>query len=378
MSPKATVLSAAHPVRRGPRPLALHIAHAEWAWRAGEPHRLAAFYRGVEAYRRHPYRREVRRPPTAWEYGGCGLIDYGAYGERESDGGWPLLVVPSLVNRAYILDLMPGASLLGFLHGKGIRPFLLDWGEDTAADRQLTLDRLILERMIPAFDWLYRTTGKRPLVLGYCMGGTLATALACLCQERMAGLALLAAPWHFDRGDHSIARTTSYQGALASLTNQIGSAPVDFLQTLFAQVDPLNVPKKFARFAGVTPTSRTARRFVALEDWLNDGVPLNAEVAAECLLDWYGSNAPAMGGWRVNGDRVNPDQLNLPVCLAIPQRDRIVPPDSALALADILPGCELIRPNAGHVGMVVGRNAETSLWDPLAQWLTHVAATQKV
>ncbi|MDH3660347.1 MAG: alpha/beta fold hydrolase [Alphaproteobacteria bacterium] len=272
---------------------------------------------------------------------------------------------------------MPGASLLSFLHGKGVRPMLLDWGDGTTTDRQLTLEELILERMKPAFDWLHHTSGKRPLVLGYCMGGTLATALACLCQEKMAGLALLATPWHFDRGARDMGHSRSYHGMLASLTNRIGSAPVDLLQTLFAQIDPLNVPKKFARFAEVAPTSQAACRFVAIEDWLNDGVPLNAEVAAECLLDWYGSNAPARGDWRVDGIKIRPDLLDLPVCLAIPERDRIVPPDSALALASTLSSCDLIRPNAGHVGMVVGRNAEAALWTPLLQWLRQIIAEQK-
>ncbi|MGI9417843.1 MAG: alpha/beta fold hydrolase [Geminicoccaceae bacterium] len=357
--------------RRGPRPLALHVACAEWAWRTRHARQLNEFYRGIKAYRQHPYRRKFNQRPTVWQAGGCSLLDYGP------KDGWPILVVPSMINRAYILDLMPGASLLDHLRDNGFRSFLLDWGGGMLLERRLHLDKLILERMAPALDRVRRLSGKPPIVLGYCMGGTMATALACLFEGGIAGLALLAAPWNFRREDCLGDSDLPGNHAFASCIGSIGSAPIDILQAHFARIDPMNVPSKFARFASMTPESKAALRFVAIEDWLNDGVPLGAEVAAECFMDWYGNNAPARGVWKVDGYAIRPDKLNLPVCLAIPERDQIVPPDSALALADIIPGCHHIRPRAGHVGMVAGRHAEATLWNPLTQWLERIAAMQK-
>jgi polyhydroxyalkanoate synthase len=59
----------------------------------------------------------------------------------------------------------------------------------------------------------------------------------------------------------------------------------------------------------------------------------------------------------------------MPTLVALPTGDRIVPPASAKALADALPGAKVIAPNAGHIGMMVGSQAEAGLWRPLAQWL---------
>ena len=285
-------------------------------------------------------------------------------------------MVPSLVNRAYILDLMPGASLLDYLRDNGIRPLLLDWGDGQNAERGLSVDGLIVDHIESALRWVYLDTGKMPLVAGYCMGGTLALALACRCPHRMAGLALLAAPWDFGH-DAASGRTAAQYRSLTSFAGHVGGAPVEFLQTLFAQIDPLGVPRKFVRFAQIEAASAAAARFVAIEDWLNDGIALNADIFDECLIDWYANNAPARGTWRVDGRPVEPERLKLPVLLAVPEHDRIVPPASSLPLLDLISNCELVRPRAGHVGMVAGPNAKTSLWIPLVRWFQRIAALQK-
>ena len=62
--------------------------------------------------------------------------------------------------------------------------------------------------------------------------------------------------------------------------------------------------------------------------------------------------------WRVAGEVVDPRRLRLPAFVAGPGRDRIVPPESARPLADLIVGAVLHTPAAGHVGMVAGGRAE--------------------
>ena len=97
--------------------------------------RLAATAAGLEAWQRHPYRRAIVDPPAVWS-GGCSrLLDYGAVPEAVAPHGPPVLIVPSLINRAYILDLAPGRSMLRWLAAQGLRPLLLDWGSAGARSR---------------------------------------------------------------------------------------------------------------------------------------------------------------------------------------------------------------------------------------------------
>ncbi len=371
--------AAAHPprqsspgpmLRRGPRPLLLHLSlammrsavlssawpswSAPWPTRTGAAEPLAKiaahvaeagpgaetrfahallteawaqdrdFLAGIAAYRRHPYQRLMQEPPAVWDEGGSRLVDYTAGGS-----GPLVVVVPSLINRAYILDLMPGKSLMRYLAAEGLQPLLLDWGYPGPAERRFTLTDYIAGRLERAL----MDIGRPVILVGYCMGGLL--ALAAALEPAMAAT-----------------------GGLAT----------DLLQMLFACLDPFQTPEKYRDFGRLDQSGAAARLFVAIEDWLNDGIPLAAPAARACLDEWYGENATAEGRWAIAGATVDPARLAQPAFIAIPDRDRIVPPESASALADLIPHATVHRPAAGHVGMAAGRRAETELWRPLRDW----------
>ena len=192
-----------------------------------------------------------------------------------------------------------------------------------------------------------------------------------MATSRVAGLVCLATPWDFHAGEGSDqARLIGAIGArLDPLIEALGELPVDLLQSLFALLDPIALLNKFRRFATLDPESDAARRFVALEDWLNDGTGLAGPVANECLNGWYGANTPPRNAWRLGGVGVAPQQLRLPALSVVPATDRIVPPESALSLARALPRGETVMPKAGHIGMMAGSGAKAQVWDPLSRWI---------
>lgn len=319
---------------------------------------------GIERYRHHPYRRDLTDPPSVWTEGASRLLDYGP------DDGVPALFVPSLVNRAYILDLSRERSLVRWLASQGVRPLLMDWGTPGPWERRLTLTDLIAGRLARALDATVELTGRPAALVGYCMGGLLATALALHRPRLVSRLGLLATPWDFHAEDAATARSVaSFFHPFGPLVEGWGELPTDVIQALFARLDPFLVLRKFRQFARMDPDSPAARGFVALEDWLNDGVALPAAVAREALAGWYGRNDPACGRWMVAGLPVEPARLRLPTLALIPERDRIVPPASALGLANAIPGAQIVAPPLGHIGMVVSGGAKGAAWQPLAEWL---------
>ncbi len=328
--------------------------------------RLADFLSGIEAYRCRGTRRRRADPPVLWQAGGTRLLDYGGDGAA-------VLLVPSLINRAYILDLTARRSFARYLAARGLRTLLVDWGTPSPEESAFTLDDYILGRLRGALDAAKAETERPVILLGYCMGGTLALPLAARHAQDLAGLCLLASPWDFHADGGAQARlVASLQGPLASLIAAHGVLPTDALQAMFASLDPLLAARKFRGFAARDPKSAAARDFVALEDWLNDGVPLAGPVATTCLFDWYVKNAPARGHWRVGGLPVRPQSLGIPVLNVVPSHDRIVPPASAAAVDALLPDAERWTPPLGHIGMIASPRAKRLLWrrlaDRLAGW----------
>jgi poly(3-hydroxyalkanoate) synthetase len=327
---------------------------------------------GIAAYRRHGWQRTLTDPTSIWSEGGTRLLDYSLQG-RGRHPGLPVLFVPSLINRSYILDLMEENSMMRWLAGQGVRPFLLDWGWPSEAERRFTLTDYVAGRLERAMTAAAEAAGEAPVLAGYCMGGTLAVAAAQRRPDLIRGLALLAAPWDFHAPDPE--RAIQAAQTLPVLEHALAfshALPVDCLQSLFAMLDPWSVAEKYRGFARLPQDGARARRFVALEDWLNDGVPLAAQVARVCLTEWYGENAPARGNWRIAGLAVDPSAISKPAFVAVPGQDRIVPPESARPLARLIPGAILHQPAAGHIGMAAGARAELALWRPLLAWLRSI------
>lgn len=327
--------------------------------------RAQSFQAGIKAYHDHPYIRDVKDPEAIWSEGGSNLLDYAG-----PEDGPVLLAIPSLINKAYVLDLNEKRSFMRSMSKKGIRSFLLDWGEVGELEKEMSLSDYILGRLSRALDEVHRLTGRPVSVLGYCMGGVLTTALAALKPSKISSLILLATPWDFHAGHGTHTRVISASRLqLESIINTYGHLPVDVIQALFAAIDPFQIPQKFTKFGEMKQKSKGAEKFVALEDWLNDGIPLSGTLAKECLFGWYIENAPYKGSWELDGLCVNPKDIKCPTLLFIPENDRIVPPESACALGNLIANAQMKVIPAGHIGMVTGRKAIGSLYTPLSKWL---------
>ena len=403
--------------RLGPRPLPLHLAVAALTWqssrsawpiwnsgslpwkdqKAAESLRKAlqgvdpeafsqvlaeaveerslALLRGIQAYQAHPYERDLEDPPVLWREGTTRLLDYGAVAPRDKAGKRPLLLfVPSLINRAYILDLAADSSLVRDFAARGFRPLLVDWDAPGEEERRFGLTDYIAGRLEACLDAALALDEGPVIAVGYCMGGLLALALAQRRRKDLAGLVLMATPFDFHAGQPEQARLIGRSAiALGPLLDTLGELPVDTIQGLFAGLDPELVVRKFLSFGRLDSSNPKAAAFVALEDWLNDGVALAAPVARECLAGWYGDNTPATGKWRIAGRVVDPAKLDLPALSLIPANDRIVPPGSSQTLAERLPRSEVMQPSLGHIGMVVSFKARKEIWDPLADWCVATA-----
>lgn len=345
--------------------------------------RLSATARGIEIWQNHPYRRESIDPPTIWAESGARLLDYGRTPQARDPDGPPVLVLPSLINRAYVLDLDAQNSMLRGLAALGLRPALLDWGEPGPAEAGFGLDDYGTRRLEPALAALAAASGRRPALVGYCMGGAIAAGFAARRPQAISALGVIGAPWDFGStlGTAGSLRAMlraegpgKVERRLAAMEEAFGLIPVSLFQWLFALVNPMQAALKFQKLARLDPASAAARHFVALEDWLADGVPMAPPTARTVLIDWQIRNHTAAGAWRFLGGAVRPSAIRVPTIAFCGMRDSIAPSALTHALPRAIPGARIERPATGHVGMIVGSVGRAQVWRPLAAFLqAHVA-----
>ena len=317
---------------------------------AGDPARTAAAIAGLRAYQDAP--RPQRAPPMSAiaRAGRVVLRDHGGTGR-------PVVFIPSLINPPAILDLGE-QSLLRWMAMQGVNPLLVDWGTPGESDRDLDVATHVETLLVPLIESL----DEPPVLVGYCLGGTMAIAAAML--TRVAGLATLAAPWCFagygEARDGMAAMWTAAQATCAAL----GVVPMEMLQAGFWRLDPARTVRKYEAFGRMDPESRAAGAFVRLEDWANAGAPLPYAVGRDLFERFIRDDAPGERRWRAGRRIVDPAALRCPTLQFVSQTDRIVPAATAASLG------ERRDLAIGHVGMIVGSRARDQVWRPLAEWIT--------
>src|SRR3954467_1667466 len=86
----------------------------------------------------------------------------------------PVLLVMSLVTKAYIFDLRPGNSFVDALLAKGLDVYVLDWGVPDAVESHNTFETYCDEYLPLAARAVMATSGTEELtVYGYCFGAVL-------------------------------------------------------------------------------------------------------------------------------------------------------------------------------------------------------------
>ena len=96
----------------------------------------------------------------------------------------PMLYVPPLVNRYYMIDLPPRQSLAKWLVDEGRTVFVISWVNPTEAHKDMGVEAYVLHGIVTAIEQVRARTNAAPDLFAFCLGGTLvAIALAWLAAE---------------------------------------------------------------------------------------------------------------------------------------------------------------------------------------------------
>jgi polyhydroxyalkanoate synthase len=281
----------------------------------------------------------------------------------------PVVLIPSLINRHYVLDLMPGKSFAEWLVAKGHDVYCIDWGTPSDEDRYVDFDDVADRAIGRAIRVACRTAGaEKAHVLGYCLGGTLAVIHAAVRPEHVASLTLLAAPiaFHDDGLLSTWTRTKNFD--VDALVAGAGNVPWQLLQSAFHMLRPTLNLQKAVTMLDKAWDDEFMDGFLAIETWGSDNVSFPGACYRTYIEELYRADGLLNETFALSGHPVRLRDVRCPVLAVTFEHDSIVPWQSAAIVLDRIGSEDKHRLHlaGGHVGAVVSKKAAAGLWPALS------------
>lgn len=292
----------------------------------------------------------------------------------------PVVVVPSLINRASICDLEPDRSLVGGLARLGHPVYLMDWGVPGPEDAGDDVGKVVLGLLHRSIDRICRHAGQPAAHLfGYCQGGTLAAMYAARRPARVASLATLNGPVKFSEAGRFRDFCDPAVFDVDRAVPADGNVPVETMAVAFKLLDPMG---NWSKFIGIEKASKDAvslGRALARERWLEENVPMPGAFAREFVRFAYQEDRLLSGTWTLRGEPVRLGDIRAPTMVVVCQKDEIAPARACRPLYDAVGGPKkLVELEAGHIGVVVGSYGPRVFYPLLDRWFRDGLANEGV
>jgi polyhydroxyalkanoate synthase subunit PhaC len=283
----------------------------------------------------------------------------------------PILIVFALVNKPYILDLIPGKSVVELLVNAGFDVFMVDWGTPGRYESTLGFDEYINFYMDKMVEQTRKISGSEDVsLLGYCMGGAMSIMYSALFPQKIKNLALMATPFDFT-GEEGILYKWSKDFPVDELIEMYGNCPGWYLNLSFAAMKPLDRIDKALNFYSNVENDNFVNLFLAMEKWAGDTKPVAGKAYAEFIKGCFQQNKLMENRFMVGDKPVNIKNITCPVLNIVADEDTLVPPSSSLGIADYTASDDkkLMTCKTGHIGLSVSGKALNQLWPRAIEWL---------
>ena len=275
--------------------------------------------------------------------------------------GPPVLIVHSLVSKSYILDLLPGTSMVGYLIGEGFDVFLLDWIPPDPADAENTLETYVDDYIPDAIEALLEEADADELTLiGYCYGGVLTLLLAAAHPEvPVRNLMVMATPC--DYREMGFMSNMFRDGRLnpEDVVDETGLVPASALDEGFQSLKPTEYVTQRVNFFQNLWNDEFVEGFLAIAIWARDQVSFPGGVFRQTVERLIRQNAPLKGVIPHGRGEVRLRDITCPFLNAYAEQDTITPAASSEPLAGLVGSDDVreLRLEVGPHRFAAGRQA---------------------
>jgi polyhydroxyalkanoate synthase len=286
----------------------------------------------------------------------------------------PLVLLMSLVSKAYILDLTPGQSLVEFLLKRGFDVYMIDWGVPRPEDKHLKLEDYVLDFIPDCIERIQEDSGEREVsVAGYCMGGQLGVMYAALHPGGpLKNLACFAAPVNTDGMKLMKQWSDPRYFDVDRIVDTMGNVPPEMMYQSFEMLRPAQRIAGQIRLWDNMWNDEFVKSYRMFDRWAADQVPFPGECFRQTTKELMWHNKLYKNELVLGGRRVDLKNIKVPFLSVLAEHDHIVPYEAARELVELVGSedkKELVL-KGGHVSLVAGGNAIYRLWPQLESWLS--------
>src|SRR5690349_2365277 len=285
----------------------------------------------------------------------------------------PLLFVHSLVSKSYILDLLPGTSMIGYLIGEGFDVFLLDWVPPDPADAENTLETYVDEYIPQAIGAVLDEAGADEVTLiGYCFGGVLTLLLASAHPEvPVRNLMVMATPCDYREMGFMSNMFQSHRLNPEDVIDETGLVPAGALDEGFQSMKPTEYVTQRVNFFQNLWNDEFVEGFLAIASWARDQVSFPGGVFRQTVDRLIRGNGLLHGVIPHGRGEVRLSDITCPFLNAYAEQDTITPAASSRPLAGLVGSSDVgeLRLESGHIGFVAGRQAAKVARPQIRGWL---------
>jgi polyhydroxyalkanoate synthase len=285
----------------------------------------------------------------------------------------PILCVMAPTNKAYILDLAPGQSLMEFLLGRGYDVYMMDWNAPSDDERDLRIEDYVLDFIPDALRRVQEDSGEDDVtLLGYCAVGMLSGSHVALVPEGpIKNLVCFPTPVDLSKMELFRSMADPKVFDVDRLVDSVGASfpPTSSSPARRAASGEAGSPASAP--LGQPLERQFVKGFRMMERWGNETLPLPGGYFRQTVKELLRANALHQGTLRIGGRKVDLSRITVPFLHFIAQYDHIVPPACAHPLIERIGSRdkeEVVLPG-GHVSIAAGPNAVKRMWPKLDAWL---------
>jgi polyhydroxyalkanoate synthase subunit PhaC len=270
----------------------------------------------------------------------------------------PLLMIPPVINKFYVLDIAPGRSMIEYFLRQGQQVFAISWRNPTADQRDWGFDTYG-QAILDALDAVEKITGSdRTHLQASCSGGILAAMTAAHLtaigqDDRLAGLTLMVTVLDQRKAGFAAAAIDEEMANIAvALSARKGYLDGRSLAEVFAWLRPTDLVWRY--WVNNYVEGKTPAAFDVLF-WNSDTTRMAAALHRDMVMTGLHNSLVAPGEATMLGTPVELSKLTADVYVVAGIADHISPWQACYRSARLL-GSEDLRfvlSSSGHIAALV-------------------------